>query len=153
MSATRCYLPLSPEQLAHLRDDRRLAGPLEATAVTPALRSAYPSADQEELEHLALQDAAQQLVDTGRPVLVAAADLPTGTVTPAQGEAGVTVGDLDLPRVAALHLGDDVVTGDPTALPRPEDDAEEEIELSWYDTTEIDLVLDLAAALPPAAAG
>ncbi|OLT20238.1 hypothetical protein BJF81_05885 [Ornithinimicrobium sp. CNJ-824] len=56
------------------------------------------------------------------------------------------MGDVDLPRVAALHVGDDVVTGDRQAL----DGQDEELELSWYDTTEIAHVLDLARACPAA---
>lgn len=152
MPTERCYVPLTPEQLTRLRDERRLPGPLEATAVTPALRAAYPTADLEELEHAALQAAAQRLAEASRPVVVAAADLPVSTLAPAQGSGPlVQVGDLDLPRVAALHLGDDVVTGDPAALPPPE--AGEELELSWYDTTEIAHVIDLTTALPPATAG
>lgn len=144
MATLRCYLPLSPEQLETLRADRRLPGPLRATTVTRSVRAAAPSGDQEEWEYAALQAAAVGLAADGRPVIVAAVDLVTETVDASRPEGPqVRVGDVDLPRVAALHVGDDVVTGDPGALPAPD----EEIELSWYDTTELGQVIDLAAAL------
>lgn len=145
MTTVRCYVPLSPDQLETLRDDRRLPGPLAATAVTSAVRSANPAADLEEWEYTALQEAAADLADRGEPVILAAVDLTEDRVDldTAGSDASVTVGDVDLPRVAALHLGDDVVTSDPQARPGPG----EEVELSWYDTTELAHVVDLAKAL------
>lgn len=146
MTTVRCYVPLSPDQLETLRSDRRLAGPLPASAVTAAVRSADPSSDSEEWEYAVLQEVAGSLAEQARPVIVAAVDLIHDLVRPGTGggAAAVTVGDVDLPRVAALHLGDDVVTGDPGALPA----AGEELELSWYDTTELAHVVELARALP-----
>lgn len=144
MATLRCYLPLSPDQLRTLRTDRRLPGPLRATTVTRSVRAGLPSGDQEEWEYAALQAAALGLATDGQPVVVAAVDLVTETVDATRPEGPqVRVGDVDLPRVAAIHVGDDVVTGDPTALPGPE----EEIELSWYDTTEIAQVIELVDAL------
>jgi hypothetical protein len=145
MTTVRCYVPLRPDQLMTLRDERRLAGPLRATTVTAAVRTALPAGDLEEWEYAALQEAASALVSQGGPVILAAVDLTEDRVDLADhgADASVTVGDVDLPRVAALHLGDDVVTGDPGALPRPG----AEVELSWYDTTEIGHVADLAGAL------
>lgn len=144
MATLRCYLPLSPEQLDTLRTQRRLAGPLRATTVTRSVRASLPSGDQDEWEYAALQAAALGLAADGQPVIVAAVDLVTETVDASRPEGPlVRVGDVDLPRVAAIHVGDDVVTGDPEALPDPD----EEIELSWYDTTEITQVVELVDAL------
>lgn len=145
MTTVRCYVPLSPAQLETLREDRRLAGPLTATAVTTSVRAANPTADPEEWEYAALQEAAAGMVTRGEPVILAAVDLTEDRVEleTAGGDASVTVQDVDLPRVAALHLGDDVVTSDHEVLPGPG----QEIELSWYDTTELSHVVDLAMAL------
>lgn len=144
MATLRCYLPLSPELLRTLRADRRLPGPLRATTVTRSVRASVTSGDQEEEEYAALQAAALGLAADGQPVIVAAVDLVTENVDASRPEGPqVRVGDVDLPRVAAIHVGDDVVTGDPAALPAPD----EEIELSWYDTTEIAQVIELVEAL------
>lgn len=145
MTTVRCYVPLRPDQLETLRDERRLAGPLSATTVTAAVRAARPAGDLEEWEYAALQEAATGQVSRGGPVILAAVDLTEDRVDLADdgADASVTVGDVDLPRVAALHLGDDVVTGDPSALPQPGAG----VDLSWYDTTEIAHVVELARAL------
>lgn len=155
MATLRCYLPLSLEQLTTLSRDRRLPGPLRACTVTRSVRAGLPSGDQEEWEHAALQAAALGLVADREPVIVAAADLVEDAVDATRAEGPqVRVGAVDLPRVAALHLGDDVVTGDPAALQALRSgDGEEEIELSWYDTTELGHVLELATALAQRATG
>lgn len=148
MPTVRCYLPLRADQLRLLRDERLLPGPLRATAVTKSVRAATPSGDTEECEHVAIQAAARGMIIDGLPVIVAAVDLADDKVDATRAEGPqVRVGDVPLPRVAALHLGDDVVTGDRSALPSV--DTEDEIELSWYDTTEIDHVVELASALEP----
>lgn len=146
MTTVRCYVPLQVEQLTTLRDDRRLTGPLRATAVTRSVRAATPSGDTEEWEYVSLQAAARGMLVEGHPVIVAAVDLEDSEVDASRAEGPqVRVGDVALPRVAALHLGDDVVTGDRSALPAADDEGE--IELSWYDTTEIEHVVELATAL------
>ncbi|WP_161965102.1 DUF6912 family protein [Ornithinimicrobium cerasi] len=147
MTTVRCYVPLSPDQLETLRTERRLAGPLAATTVTAAVRGALPTGDAEEWEYAALQEAAAGQAAGGAPVILAAVDLTEDRVDLQDGgeDASVTVGDIDLPRVAALHVGDDVVTGGAAALPS----AHEELELSWYDTTEIGHVVELSRALGP----
>lgn len=144
MTTVRCYVPLSPDQLATLSRERRLPGPLPATAVTDAVRAANAAGDRDEWEDDALQEAAAGLVAGSRPVVVAAVDLTEDRVDAghAQG-AAVVVGNIDLSRVAAIHVGDDVVSSDPAAL----GPAGEAVELSWYDTTEIALVVDLARSL------
>lgn len=144
MTTVRCYVPVDLEQLTRLRDDRTLPGPLAGYAVTAPVRAANPAGDAEEWEYAALQEAARHLVASGGPVIVAAADIEQERVHPgAASDARVQVGDVDLPRVAALHLGDDVVTGSPGAAAG----SGGEVELSWYDTTELAHVLELAQAV------
>lgn len=143
MTTVRCYVPVTLEQLTRLRDDRTLAGPLGAYAVTAAVRAANPTGDGEEWEYAALQQAARGLVAADAPVLIAAVDIEAERVrTGASSDAGVEIGDVDLPRVAALHLGDDVVGGQPDAVASSGD-----VELSWYDTTELAHVIELAQAV------
>ena len=145
MTTVRCYVPLSPDQLARLQADRRLDGPRPGYAVTGPVRQARAAGDQDEWEYAALQEADRAVRAHGAPVVLAAVDLTADQVDASRPDgARVQVGDIDLPRVAALHLGDDVVTGDPTAL----DGQDEELELSWYDTTEIAHVVDLARVCP-----
>ena len=80
---------------------------------------------------------------SGAPVVVAAADVQDRDVR-ADGGGWIHVdGVLELARVAALHLGDDVVSGRREPLPAPGED----LELSWFDTTELDHVLELTERL------
>lgn len=145
MTTVRCYVPVDLEQLTRLRDTRTLSGPLPGYAVTDAVRAAHPAGDSEEWEYAALQEAAGRLADEGSPVLVAAVDVERARVSAGDDEgARVQVGDVDLPRVAALHLGDDVVSGQPDAARGA---AAAAVELSWYDTTELGHVIELAEAL------
>lgn len=146
MATVRCYVPLTPDQLVSLGADRHLAGPHEAYAVTTALRSDLSSGDDDEWEYAALQQAASSQLGAGGPVVVAAVDLTSDRVELEAGgdtSAQIRAGDIDLPRVAALHVGDDVVTGEVSALPDPGS----HLELSWYDTTELDHVVELVRAL------
>lgn len=146
MTTVRCYLPVSPEQVRRLRDERRLTGPLPAFAVTSAVQAAHAGGDLDEWEFVALQEAARSLLVGGAPVIVAAADVAEEAVRRRDDQAAgarVEVGDVDLPRVAALHLGDDVVTSRRDAVA----EGPQGIELSWYDTTEISHVVELAEAL------
>ncbi|KUG53663.1 hypothetical protein AVL62_02480 [Serinicoccus chungangensis] len=141
MTTVRCYVPVTGDQLAALAQDRRLTGPVRATAVTEVLRALEPGADGDELEYAAAQVAAEDLVRSGAPVVLAAVDADAGLVTAAPADdLWIEVASVDLPRVAALHLGDDVVTGDPSLLG---DHDAEDIELSWFDTTELGHVLEL----------
>ncbi|WP_298885721.1 hypothetical protein [uncultured Serinicoccus sp.] len=141
MTTVRCYVPLTGDQLAALAQDRRLAGPVRATAVTEVLRAQEPGADGDELEYAATQVAAEDAVRSGVPVVLAAVDADSALVTAAPvDDLWIEVASVDLPRVAALHLGDDVVTGDPSLLA---DHDSRDIELSWFDTTELDHVLEL----------
>ncbi|GAA4871627.1 DUF6912 family protein [Serinicoccus chungangensis] len=151
MTTVRCYVPLTGDQLAALSQDRRLSGPLRATAVTEVLRAQEPGADGDELEYAAAQVAAEDLVRTGVPVVLAAVDVDAGRVTDAAtDDLWIEVASVELPRVAALHLGDDVVTGDASLLA---DHDSEDIELSWFDTTELDHVLGLVGRARPSRPG
>lgn len=137
----RIYLPLSPEQCRQLSAERSVPGPLEGYAVTQAVRTSDPQGDEESWEYAALQDAALSRVARSAPVLVAAADLDVSDVddsAPSGSRVGVS-GPLDLQRVAAFHVGDDVLAGEPHAAADPG----AEIELSWYDTTELDHLVSL----------
>ncbi len=152
MTTVRCYLPLSPEQVRRLRDERRLPGPLPAYAVTTSVQAAHPGGDLDEWEFVALQEAARSQRSGDAPLIVAAADVAEESVRSREDQAAgarVEVGDVDLPRVAALHLGDDVVTGRHGAVV----ETAQGIELSWYDTTEISHVVELAEALDGTPAG
>jgi hypothetical protein len=119
--------------------------PLEAYAVTPAVREWYPDGDVEELEYEATLAAAAASLrrlaaepSGPRRRVVVAADIPDGQVTAGPGDddpARVTVhGAVLLARVASVHV--DEADLDPTADP-------DEHELLWYATQEIgDLLVD-----------
>src|SRR2546421_10661974 len=82
----RVYVPLTLSGLAEAHKNGELgAGPLDAYAVTPALREWYVSDDIEELEYAALSRAAQaslrQLAgnpQVARRRVVVAVDVPEG---------------------------------------------------------------------------
>lgn len=137
----RIYLPLSPDQCRQLSTEHSVPGPLEGYAVTQAVRTSDPQGDEESWEFAALQDAARSCTVRGAPVLVAAADLDLpdiGDSAPAGSRVGVS-GPLTLQRVAAFHVGDDVLAGQPSAPVEPGSP----VELSWYDTTELDHLASL----------
>lgn len=129
----RCYLPLTIEQARELHEQGSLSGTLVGFVVTDSVRSSDPDGDEEVWEWAALQDAAASCREQGLPVLVAAADVGRDTVDdgPARGSQVRVHGPVTLPRIASLHLGDDVLGGPPSAA---ETDV---IELSWYDATEL----------------
>ena len=85
----RVYLASTLPGLAEiLADGQAGPAPLRAFAVTPALREAYASGDDEELEYTALLVAAKQSLrlldaDPGAPRrrVVLAADVPDAQVT------------------------------------------------------------------------
>ena len=151
--ATRMYFPLAPDQVVALLADGQLGAGLMAYGVDDETRAADPDGDEELWEYRALQRAAHHLRTHGGPVVVAAADIDHSTVAgAAQNLAGAQSIDVPLLRtdVASLHLGDDVLLGQTAAatqqrgsdLHDPEDvgpDAheDEQIDLSWFDTTEL----------------
>lgn len=141
----RIYIPVTAQDLAGLRDERMLRtdGARQVYAVTDAVQASDPSGDQESWEYAALQDAAAAAASAGTPVVVAAADVPAALIDAASvGSTGSRMrllGEVPLPRVASLHVGDDVLSG---AAVEP-DHPGPGIELSWYDTTELDHVIAL----------
>ncbi len=140
MTLVRVYLPLTVQQCQALASERALPGPLEGYAVTESVRSSDPGGDREAWEYAALQDAAQGCVQQGGPVVVAAVDLDAAQLddTAQSGSRIGVAGSVPLPRVAAFHVGDDVVSSAAAVH-----DPESEIELSWYDTTELSHLVSL----------
>ena len=135
-------------------------GPVPGFAVTPALREAYASGDEEELEYAALTEAARASLrllaaDPGAPPrrVVLAAELAADQVRwdPRDGEpARVAIGAVPLASLASAHIDDlDAavdVRGAIEALPAAdagdEDakfavDGAEGYELGWYATQEL----------------
>jgi len=135
-------------------------GPVPGFAVTPALREAYASGDEEELEYAALTEAARASLrllaaDPGAPPrrVVLAAELAADQVRwdPRDGEpARVAIGAVPLASLASAHIDDlDAavdVRGAIEALPAAdagdEDarftvDGAEGHELGWYATQEL----------------
>ena len=129
----RCYLPLTAELVGELHEAGSMSGSLVAFVVTESVRRSDPDADDEVWEWAALQDAASYCRQQGQPVIVAAADVARDTIDDASPAGSrVTVhGPVTLPRVASLHLGDDLLGGDSETADG------EEIDLSWYDATEL----------------
>lgn len=139
MSATiRLYLVLTSEQVQQLNADKELpAAGVPAFAVTQRLIASLPGTqDEEAQEYAAVQQAAAAADETGRHV-IAAADVRSvalrETGDPDAPQAFVEV-DADIPmrRVVSLHLLD----------PEAERVDGEDFELSWYDITEIEDVID-----------
>ncbi|WP_372726957.1 hypothetical protein [Nocardioides sp.] len=135
--AERIYVPLTSTGLAALVAEGRLGGPLRAHAVTDELRSEWSDGDDEGWEYAALMAAAgscRGLRGAGdRPRrYVLAADVPS--VSPVAGEDPTLVdvaADVPWKNVAALHAD----TED-----RP-DDADEDDDLAWFATQEIQHLL------------
>jgi hypothetical protein len=164
----RVYLPFTLPMLA-----RMLAGgqagpaPVRGYAVTPSLREWYSSGDEEELEYVAMTQAARASLrllradpaNSGRRVVLAA-DVPDEQVThvagfdePALVEIGVPV---SLPDVVSGHIDDPAAAGDVRAALAALDaadsgdedarfavDGAEGHELLWY------AVQELRAVSPP----
>lgn len=162
MPRTRVYLPVTRTDLATLARERVLPAPRSACAVTRALEQSQKGADEEELEYLALQHAAHEAVptaaDAGERVVVAAADVSpeevTGVDTPAaQLPAGriacsVTVTEqVPLARIASFHVGDGIAVVPPGAAEDDPTQEVEDVELSWYDVTELAGLLDVVAGV------
>jgi hypothetical protein len=140
-------------------------GPLPGYAVTPALREAYASGDEEELEYAALTEAARtslrllaaELEADGAATprrVVLAADIPDDQVKPAAVDkepARVFIGEaVPLARLACALVDDPAAAGDvrdaaralPAADAGDEDarftvDGAEGHELGWYATQEL----------------
>jgi hypothetical protein len=125
----RVYVAMDRPALRRLAADAALGpAPFTAYAVTTDLRREHPNADDEELEYLAFTDAT-----TAEPAgVVASADVDAELVTDLL-EPGAPVSAVRVaaavPRrqVASFHV------------------AGHGPDYSWYDATELDVVIDLLA--------
>jgi hypothetical protein len=163
ISAMRVYLSSTLPGLTDiLAKGEAGAPPLSAFAVTPALREAYASGDDEELEYIAMLAAARQslrLLDADpaapRRRVVLAADVPDAQVSwhayadePATVQVGapVPVTAIASAHVDALDAVADVAAAADavTAADAGDDDASftvdsaEAHELAWYATQELE---------------
>jgi hypothetical protein len=158
----RVFLPSTLPALAQLlRVGQVGVPPLAGYAVTPALREAYASGDEEELEYTAMTEAARASLrmlaeDPAAPPrrVVLAAEIPADQVKPDARDnepARVLIGAaIPVDRLASAHVDDaeagpDVraaVTALPAADAGDEDarfavDGAEGHELDWYATQEL----------------
>lgn len=141
--ATRAYLPLERGQLSDLHSGGTIKAGVVAFWVTDEARSLDQSSDEEELEFLALHQAARHAREQHFPVIIAAVDLPASAVAPGTPSPFVTAGEVPASVVVAFHLSDDAIdgsgVGDPEVLEEPEEQAA--LELSWFDITELSQIL------------
>ena len=158
----RVYLPSTLPGLADILGCAEIGpAPLRAFAVTPALREAYASGDDEELEYVAMLAAARQSLrlldaapDAPRRRVVLAADVPDAAVSwqAYDGEpAAVLVSQvIEVAALAAGHIDDPDAAKDVAeaanalaAADAGDDDASftvdsaEAHELAWYATQEL----------------
>ncbi|MEU0566267.1 hypothetical protein ABZ297_12845 [Nonomuraea sp. NPDC005983] len=162
----RVYLPCTLPVLARAVEAGQLGpAPLTGYAVTPALTEWYASGDTEELEYVALTEAARASLrmladeradgaDTAPRRVVVAAEVPEGSLTGGADldeKARVRLAaPVPLAKVAAVHIDDQYAVADIeaaiAALPaadQGDDDARftvdgaEAHELMWYATQEI----------------
>ena len=159
----RVYLPSTLSALADvLASGEAGPPPLPGFAVTPALREAYASGDEEELEYVAMLAAARQslrLLDADpaapRRRVVLAADIPDAQVSWHAYDdepAAVRVSaEIPLKAIASGHVDDLEAVPDVTAAAHAiaaadagDDDASftvdsaEAHELAWYATQELE---------------
>jgi Family of unknown function (DUF6912) len=164
----RVYLPATMQALGSLRERGEFGPtgadgrPVEAHAVTPALREWYAEGDDEELEYVAFTRAAQAALrllrhDPAAPRrrVVVSADVPAGRLAGIDAELGSSAvrlaGPVPLAAVAAIHVDahgaepdvdaaaqvvEEALAGDPDAQFTV--DGAEDHELAWYDVSELD---------------
>ena len=155
----RVYLPSTLPALANvLREGAVSPAPLHGFAVTPALREAYASGDEEELEYIAMLAAARESLrllraDPAAPrrrVVLAADAEATWTAYDDEPAAVVITDAIPLAAVASGHVDDADAEADVTvatdaiaAADAGDEDAEftvdgaEGHELAWYATQEL----------------
>jgi hypothetical protein len=163
----RVYLPATFPSLRRLLDTGELGGPpLPAYAVTPELREWYAEGDLEELEYVALSEAARASVrlldadpDAVRRRVVVVAEVPDAAVSPAPhvDRAAVRVAlVVPLKDVQAVHVDGSDAIPDVTVAADAVVEADlgsedaafrmeqaEGHELAWYATQEIGPLLEL----------
>ncbi|MFF4955044.1 DUF6912 family protein [Streptomyces chattanoogensis] len=167
----RVYVPLTLSGLAEAHKSGELGpGPLDAYAVTPALREWYVSDDMEELEYAALNRAAQASLrriagnpQAARRRVVVAVDVPEGAAVAdpdrgldesALGEVRLA-GPVPLTKAAAVHVDADDAEADVAAAAaalgaadQGDDDAQftvdgaEDHDLMWFAVQEIPHLLE-----------
>jgi len=147
----RIYLPA---RAADLAADSISARP--AHAVTPALRSAHPGEDEEDLEVPAFLAAADtslaELTAADAPVrVVIAADVDTAEPTQGEDPTEVRAPEVPWSAVVSIHV-DDPDDGEAAALVRAAvggdeeaGEAASELDLLWFDITERALLRRLLA--------
>ena len=165
----RIYVPATLAMLRRLVAEG-LLDPLGGTAfaLTPALRESYASGDTEELEYVAMRDAARaslrllsiELVgdqEAWSRRVVVVADVEEVTPRPDLDDAAVRVtGTIPMTAVAAVHIDDPeaeyavrVAAGAIDSADLGDPDAEfllgeaEDFELAWYDPSELPFLLEL----------
>lgn len=134
--SVRVYVPTTSRALAELVREGRWTGPVRAHAVTEALRSEWPDAEEESYEFAVLLTAGEESwtlrAEGDRPrrhVVVA----EVSAAEPVAGELTLVeiAGDVTWKRVASAHVD----TEDWTSTPDFDED------LAWFATQEIpDLV-------------
>jgi hypothetical protein len=159
----RVYLPSTLPALADvLRDGQVGPAPLHGFAVTPALREAYASGDEEELEYIAMLAAARESLrqlrlapDAPRRRVVLAADAEATWIAYDDEPAAVVITDpVPLAALASGHVDDSTAEADVAAAAEAiaaadvgDADAEfavdsaEGHELAWYATQELKTLL------------
>ncbi len=144
----RVYLPATLQALRSLREHGEFGQtgpdgrPVEAHAVTPALREWYAEGDEEELEYVAFTRAAQAALrllrhdpgdpDLGSSTVRLAAPVPLAAVAAIHVDAAGAEPDID----AAAQVVEEALAGDPDAQFTV--DGAEDHELAWYDVSELD---------------
>ena len=155
----RVYLPSTLPGLADvLRDGHVGPAPLQGFAVTPALREAYASGDEEELEYIAMLAAARESLrllhsapEAPRRRVVLAADAEVTWIAYDDDPAAVVITDpVPLAALASGHVDDcaaeaDVAAAAEAIAAADAGDADAEFavdsaeghELAWYATQEL----------------
>jgi hypothetical protein len=165
VSGVRVYIPGTVTMLRELNEAGELK-PLNGTAfaLTPSLREAYTSGSEEDLEYVAMADAARASIrligndpEAMRRRVVIAADVANASPRPDLDNSVVRVpGSVLLKDIAAIHL--DAAEAEPAvaaavlvvdAADMGDEDAEfvmgdvADHDLAWYATQELPFVLEL----------